>query len=108
MDDHDDEPGVTGPTSPPSTNWPLSDREAAGQVAGIDSRIAIFSIRALGYDPGSADPKPRELLDWVHNRQAAERRRRQVLGAAITAFATAVLGGVSWPLIQHLFRVFGP
>jgi hypothetical protein len=108
MDDHDDEPGVARSTGPPSATWPLSDREGAGQVAGIDSRIAIFSIRALGYDPGSADPKPRDLLDWVHNRQKAERRWRQVFGAAITAFATAVLGGVSWPLIQHLFRVFGP
>ena len=102
MAGYDDEPRSLGPA------WPPSDREAAGNVAGIDSRIAIFSIRALGYDPDSADPKPRELLDWVQRRRVAERRRHQVLGAAITAFATAVLGGVSWPLIQHLFRIFGP
>jgi hypothetical protein len=101
MADYDDEPRSLGPT------WPPSDREAAGTVVGIDSRIAIFSIRALGYDPDSADPKPRELLDWVQRRRMAERRRHQVLGAAITAFATAILGGASWPLIQHLIHVFG-
>ena len=103
MDDRNNE--VKGPGPPV---WPPSDREAAGTVAGIDSRIAVFSIRALGYDPDSNDPKPRELLEWVYRRRVAERRRRQVLGAGLTAFATAVLGGASWPLIQHFIRVFGP
>jgi hypothetical protein len=101
MDDHRDGPNSASPT------WPPSDREIAGAVAGIDSRIAVFSIRVLGYDPDTHDTKPRELLEWVRRRQVADRRRRQVLGAGITAFLTAVLGGVSWPLIQYLFRVLG-
>jgi hypothetical protein len=101
MDDRRDEPNNA------ASAWPPSDREAAGTVAGIDARIAVFSIRTLGYDPESDDPKPRELLEWMQRRRVAERRRRQVLGAGITAFVTAVLGGVSWPLIQHLVHVFG-
>jgi hypothetical protein len=101
MDDHSDEP------KSPGAKWPLSDREAAGNVADIDSRISVFSIRVLGYDPDSSDPKPRELLEWVQRRQVAERRRRQVLGAGLTAVLTAVLGGVSWPLIQYLLHAFG-
>jgi hypothetical protein len=102
MGDRNDEVKGQGPAM-----WPQSDREAAGSVAGIDSRIAVFSIRALGYDPDSNDPKPRELLEWVQRRQVTQRRRRQALGAGLTALLTAFLGGVSWPLIRHLIAVFG-
>jgi hypothetical protein len=87
--------------------WPASDREAAGSVANIDARITVFSIRALGYDPESDDPKPRELLDWVRHRQGMEQRRQQLHGAAIVAVVTAVIGGVCWPLIQQLSHRFG-
>jgi hypothetical protein len=102
MNDQNDDPRNPAPA------WPASDRETAGTVASIDARITVFSIRALGYDPESQDPKPRELLDWVRRRQAAERRRRQLLGAAITAVITAVLGGVCWPLMQHILQLSGP
>ena len=102
MNDQNDDPRNPAPA------WPASDRETAGTVASIDARITVFSIRALGYDPESQDPKPRELLDWVRRRQAAERRRRQLLGAAFTAVVTAVLGGVCWPLMQHILQLSGP
>jgi hypothetical protein len=102
MNDQHDDPKNQAPA------WSASDREAAGTVASIDARITVFSIRALGYDPESQDPKPRELLDWVRRRQATERWWHQFLGAAITAAVTAVLGGVCWPLMQHILGLPGP
>jgi hypothetical protein len=102
MDDPKDNRETAGP------KWPPSDRETAGSVANLDARITVFSIRALGYDPESSDPKPREVLEWGRRRQAAERSRNQILGAVITAVITAVVGGVCWPLIQHLFHGLGP
>jgi hypothetical protein len=101
MNDQSEAPKGPGPP------WPVSDREATSNVANIDARITVFSIRVLGYDPESNDPKPRELLEWVRHHQAVERWRRQILGAGITAAITAVLGGVCWPLIQYLHHILG-
>jgi hypothetical protein len=67
----------------------------------------MFSIRALGHDYDSTDPKPLEPLEWVQRRQVAEQRQCQVLRAGIATVLAAVLGGVSCPLIQYLIGIFG-
>jgi hypothetical protein len=102
MDDDSDTPGRPGPW------WPQSDREIAGEVATIDGRIATFSIRALGYDPESSDVKPRDVLEWVRQRQMAERSRRQAFGSIAKAGAVAAVGGMSWPIVQLLLQLAGP
>ena len=54
--------------------------------------VSAYSVTVLGYDrdnPGD-DPKPRELLEWVRQRQERNAKVQKWMGAALLAIAAAV------------------
>lgn len=60
--------------------------------AAARREVSSYSVTVLGYDrenPGD-DPKPRELLEWVRQRQERAAQVQKWLGAAVLAVAAAV------------------